>query len=248
MGGLALDLGLRNLLGTHLGDLLGRNWLSKLLRYDRLLQGIARHRQRLGLKTSSPRYRRTVERLRGYLKTEIHRILNRLVARLAPSHFVMESLDFYRNPQLSRRLNRLVSNMGIRVLREKLQDLEQRYGIPTTFVPAAYSSQTCSSCAYVDARNRSTQADFTCRFCNRTLHADVNASRVLLTRRSGQLSPALRPETGYGSRVQRQHLLRDLVFQFSERHTRPRGGPADPRFSNPYFKDWATAVKSTASG
>ena len=243
MGALTLDLGMNTLFGTNLGDLLGRGWLSKIERYDRLLQGIARHRQRLGLKTASDRYRRIVAHLRGFLKTEINRILNRLVKTHAPSHFVMEEPGFYRNPKLSRRLNRLMSNMGASILSEKLKDLEARFGITTVFVPAAYSSQTCSECGYVDARNRPKQNTFSCKFCSTQLHADVNAPRNLLARRSGQ---SMKPTalSGFEPRRSRKHLLQDLVFQFLERHPRPRGGPADPRFSNPYFRAWADGVRS----
>ena len=243
MGALALDMGMNTLFGTNLGDLLGRNWLFKIERYDRLLQGIARHRQRLGLKTASDRYRRIVNQLRGFLKTEINRIFNRLVKTHAPSHFVMEEPGFYRNPRLSRRLNRLMSNMGASILTEKLKDLEARFGITTVFVPAAYSSQTCSACGYVDARNRPKQDTFCCKFCTTQLHADVNAPRNLLARRSGQ---SMKPTalSGFEPRRSRTHLLQDLVFQFLERHPRPRGGPADPRLSNSYFKDWASEVRS----
>lgn len=246
MDALALDLGMNTLFGTNLGDLLGRNWLAQIERYDRLLQAIARHRQRLGLKPASDRYRRIVNELRGFLKTEINRILNRLVKTHAPSHFIMEEPGFYRNPKLSRRLNRLMSNMGASILTEKLKDLEVRFGITTVFVPAAYSSQTCSGCGYIDARNRPKQETFCCKFCTTQFHADVNAPRNLLARRSGQSAKTDSTPSSSRSepRLHRTHLLQALVFQFLERHPRPRGGPADPRFSNPYFKDWASQVRS----
>ena len=249
MGALGLDMGMNTLFGTSVGDLLGRGWLRQIERYDRLLQAIARHRQRLGLKTASDRYRKIVARLRGFLKTEIHRILNRLVHTHAPSQLVMEEPGFYRNPKLSRRLNRLMSNMGASIVSEKLKDIEARFGITTVFVPAAYSSQTCSSCGYVDKRNRIKQDTFHCKFCTTQLHADVNAPRNLLARRSGQSTKtdstpsSSRPEP----RHSRKHLLQGLVSQFLERYPRPRGGPADPRWFNPYFKAWADEVRSSAA-
>ena len=54
-------------------------------------------------------------------------------------------------------------------------------------VPAAYSSQTCSSCGCVDARSRRSQAVFVCTTCGHAENADINAAKVLLTRanRSG---------------------------------------------------------------
>lgn len=246
MDALALDLGGNTLFGTDLGDLLGRNWFRQIERYDRLLQSIARHRQRLGLKTASPRYRKIAAKLKGFLKTEINRILNRLVKTHAPSHFVMEEPGFYRNPRLSKRLNRLMSNMGITVLNEKLKDLEDRFGITTIHVPAAYSSKSCSVCGYVDSRNRPSQDTFCCKFCNTQLHADVNAPRNLLARRSGQ--PA-KPTalSGFEPRRSRKQILQDLVGQFLERYPRPRGGSSDPRLSNPYFRAWAVGVRSAGT-
>ena len=42
-------------------------------------------------------------------------------------------------------------------------------------VPAAYTSQACSGCGYIDAGNRKTQADFECLACGYRANADVNA-------------------------------------------------------------------------
>ena len=54
-------------------------------------------------------------------------------------------------------------------------------------VPAAYSSQTCSTCGCVDALSRPQQAVFSCSSCGYRDHADLNAAKVLLARanRSG---------------------------------------------------------------
>ena len=48
-------------------------------------------------------------------------------------------------------------------------------------VVAAYSSQTCSVCGYVDAANRHGEV-FRCLKCDHTDHADTNAAKVLLLR------------------------------------------------------------------
>ena len=50
------------------------------------------------------------------------------------------------------------------------------------YVNPAYSSQACSNCGYVDKGNRKARGEFECKLCNRKLHADVNASRNLLSR------------------------------------------------------------------
>ena len=234
---LALDAGLCTFLASHEGDLLGRGWIETLSRIDRILTGIARHRQARGLPVKSERYVYHANRLRGYLKTEVNRIFNRLVKTKAPGHLVLEALDFS-NARLSRRLNRLIRNFGQRLIREKLLDLEKQFGITSEFRNPAYTSKQCHSCGYIDDRNRSSQSEFHCRFCNKKVHADVNGARVLFGRRSTEAS----------SRNPRYRVRSTLIEQtrlFNERFTRPRGGPADPRFSNPYFKDWAGGVRSS---
>ena len=83
--------------------------------------------------------------MRGWLESEVGRCLNRLVATRAPAELVVERLDF-RAPGLSRRLNRLLSNMGRGFFEAKLKDLEERFGITCNKVIAAYSSQADSAC------------------------------------------------------------------------------------------------------
>jgi putative transposase len=54
-------------------------------------------------------------------------------------------------------------------------------------VPAHYSSQECSECKYTHPDNRAEQAKFVCQRCGLTLHADINASRVIRARGMAQL-------------------------------------------------------------
>ena len=232
---LTLDFGLCTLFASDEGELHGRAWLETLLRFDRLLTGIARHRQRLGLKTASERYRYHAGRLRGWLKTELHRILNALIRKKRPAMLIVEALDF-RNPNLSRRLNRLVQNFGKGVLIAKLAELEKQYGIAVEHRNAAYSSQECHGCGYVAKNNRRSQDDFRCRFCGTCCHADVNAARVVRDRRSVAVSSP--------GKARIRATLVERVSAFNARFPRPRGGPADPRWSNPYFRDWADQVRS----
>jgi putative transposase len=149
-----------------------------------------------------------VRQLRGWLKTEINRILNRIVLLRKPAHLAVERLDF-RMPGLSKRMNRILTNCGRSVFRAKLQDLEERYGVTHTEVHAAYSSQTCSHCGWVENPNRSSQSDFRCRCCGTGMHADVNAARNLGTRRS--CSVMGNPRRG------RRAVLDEALRRFAER-------------------------------
>jgi putative transposase len=236
---IALDFGLRTLFATDRGDLLGRGFLAKLREYDRRISALAAYRQKHGLKVRSPRYDREVERLRGFLRSEIGRVLNRLVAVQRPGRIIVEKLCF-RSPHLSKRLNRLIGNCGRRIISKKLDDLSERFGIEIVAVNAAYSSQTCSLCEYVDKKNRTGEM-FSCRWCGHVVHADVNAPRNLRTRRS-------RPAVGSVTQTKRA-VLRTLVREFprrcAERSEGRRGTSRDPRAENPYFSDLSHAVISS---
>lgn len=239
---LCLDLGLKTLFATDCGELHGRNWMERLTVLDERITGIARHRQRLGLKLSdSVRYQKTIQQLRGFIQTEINRVLNHLVERKKPARIVMEALSF-QNSNLSKRLNRLLSNFGKGVITRKLVELEARYGIVTELRPAAYTSQQCHQCGYVDKENRKTQSAFHCRFCGLQQQADIQAARTLRDRRSVAVHGDV------GARSGRGHLLVGLVRQFNERYTRSHGGSSDPRFTNPYYRDWSMLVRSSGSG
>ena len=181
-----LDFGLRTMLATDQGDLLGRDWMDTLRWHDERISGLATRLQAQGIRPNrSRRYRDRVAALRGYIRTEVGRALNRLVAVRAPAHLVLERLDF-RGPELSRRMNRLLTNCGRAVLRAKLKDLEERFGITSEEVNPAYSSQTCSNprCGYVSRTNRKAQGTFVCGACGKKIHADVNGSRNLGSGRS----------------------------------------------------------------
>ncbi len=241
---IALDFGLTTLFATSEGQLLGQNWLKQLKKYDRLISMIAASQQRAGKKPrDSKRYRTLVQDVRGFLTTEINRILNRLVAQNRPSELILERLDF-RHSDLSKRLNRILRNSGSSIITAKLQDIEDRYGVTSVEVNPAYTSQTCSNCGYVDKKNRKDQSHFQCGWCGSKKHADLNAAANVRTRRA-------RP---HGWLFQsKAKVLVALVTEFNERQvgatcphrTGSKGAPADPRLKNPYFTKQAQPVPGT---
>jgi putative transposase len=232
---LGIDFGLATLLATSRGDLMGRGLMADLVRIDRQLVAIARHRMRSGDRPrNSARYRSLITRLRGMLKTRINAALNAIVRIHAPAELVVERLNF-RSPDLSRRMNRLVTNCGRAVFRQKLADLEEKFGIAAVDVPSPYTSQECSKCHYVDRTNRRSQSEFACRFCGHRKHADVNAACTVKGRRSA----------GLGDRfLTKGAVLAGLVRQFCERHPRPQGAAADPRLANPHFRAWVNPARN----
>ena len=229
MDSLGIDYGLSTLIATSEGTMFGRGLLADLTRLDKKIVGIARHRSRVGEKPrDSQRYRTLVTQVRGMLKTRINTALNRIVAIHAPRELIVERLDF-RFPGLSRRMNRLLTNCGRAVFRAKLADLHDKFEITATEVPAPYTSQECSLCHYVDAKNRPSQSKFACRFCGSRKHADVNAARVIAQRRS----------LGLGTKwLTKAAILEALVIQHLKKFPRPLGTAADPRLTNRTFSDW----------
>ena len=182
---IGLDVGLNNICATNFGDLFGRSdrVLDVLKKYDNLITNLARNRQKQGLKVRSRKYDKLVNNVRQFLKNEINRILNQVVKLYKPGEIVIERLLF-KSMNLSKRLNRILSNFGRNIFQKKLYSLFEEYGIQITEINAAYTSQECSSCHYVDKKNRSTRDKFSCKNCGQEIHADINASRSILNRRS----------------------------------------------------------------
>jgi len=233
-GKISIDTGLKALFATNAGDLFSRRFYETLSRLDALITALAANRQRQGLRIRSSRYDKLVNKLRAYLKNEINRCLNRLVTLYMPAEIVVERLDF-RHPQLSKRMNRLISRFGKSVIKAKLASLSEEYGIVITESNAAYSSQECSVCGYIDRKNRKDQAVFECRFCGTGLHADVNAARNHLARSSCGVIDIYRSKKAVLHTLVSRFLsvLPDMEHKFGMPHSKAR----DLLSGNPYFKE-----------
>lgn len=238
---IAVDFGLSGLFATYDvedadGQILSQDWLRRLQAYDRQIGNLARgaERRRLRLR-QSPRFRAVVNSLRGFLRTEVGRVFNRLVATRRPASLAMKRLDF-RHPKLSRRMNALLLTHGKAVMEAKLADLSDRFWIGCELINPSYASQICPnpSCGYVDKRNRSASG-FRCLWCGKKMHADLVTARQLWERRASPF--------GIG-RERKAAVLVELVTRFEERQARnavprragSRDAPADPRSTNPHFR------------
>jgi putative transposase len=197
-----LDFGFSSaLFATSEGQLLGRAMLIRLRELDAVLESVTADLQRRGIALKTDPTHRTLQaRIGDYVANEIGRLLNRLAADIG--ELVVERLDF-RGGGLSKRMNRLCTRTGRRVLKARLARLTERHGIAVTMVAAPYSSQQCSGCGYVHKTNRKSQSRFACGFCGKKLHADVNASRTVVSRRSRPLPDG----TGPRSRENTRRLL-----------------------------------------
>lgn len=205
---IGLDWGLKNLISTSDGRLYGSHLYTWLLDRDKELTELAKKLQASGIKklNSSKRYRRLNRRIRDHVINEVGRIIN-LLGKEELAHISVESLDF-RGGGLSRRLNRIISRAGRKVLRQRLSELSEDTGVQVTEVPAFYSSRECFSCGYVSKKNRKSQPVFQCKFCGNKSHADVNAAKVVRDRRS---------IPSFGGSISKEDALEVLDQRFTQR-------------------------------
>jgi len=206
---LALDLGLNNLFATDIGELYGRGFSKLLKKYDEIISNLAKNRQKQKLKTLSRKYKKLINKIKSYLKNEINRVINKIILNNKPKEIIVESLNFT-SPKLSKKLNRMISNFGKKIIEEKLISIEEEYGIIITKVNPAYTSQECSNCGYISKKNRKSQATFICGFCGKNQNADINASKNILARSSSDLKDIF---------AKRVFILNKTVKNFIERHS-----------------------------
>lgn len=188
---LGVDFGFGSaLLATSDGHLLGQAMLARLRELDAALTPLTADLQRRGVRLKTDvRYRRLHRRITDYATNEIGRLFNQIAAHHgqdAAKGVVAEKLDF-RGGGLSRRLNRIATRTGRGVLKARLSALTAKHGIAVVEVPSPWTSCECSGCSYTTKRNR-TSRRFRCGFCGLKLHADVNAARVVQSRRSRRTS------------------------------------------------------------
>ena len=225
---IGLDLGLSNLFATDRGDLLGRRFIDKLVEYDKKVTTLRANIQKNRLKpTQSKRYKRLMSKLRDFLKNEINRVINRMIKLYMPKEIVIERLNF-QSPKLSKRLNRILQNFGKGVIRDKLNRLNEEFGIEIIEINPAYTSQTCSNCGYVSPKNRKSQSVFICEFCNKKQNSDINAAKNIFLRSSQEIGNIY---------IKKAKVLEKLIKNFFERHSK-RVYSCPSVVTNPYFKGY----------
>jgi putative transposase len=226
----SLDMGLAILFATDRGDLLGRNFFDVLKQYDLLINDLAANRQRQGLKVKNKRYGKLVHNIREFMTNEINRVINRVVDLYKPAEVVIEKLDF-RSPELSRRMNRLISWFGKSAVKRKLDSLAEQYKIKVPRINPAFTSQECSECGYIDKGNRISRVKFKCKCCYNGIHADVNAGRNHLARSSDKVIDV------YKSKETVLRILTERFLSNTERNPRLYSRAKDLLPGNPYFKE-----------
>jgi putative transposase len=235
---ISLDYGLKSLFTASDGKMFGKTFYPTLLWYDEVVSKLIKNLQKQKIKPrDSKRYKSLISSLRAYIKNEVNRVFNRIINLYQPKKINLERLSF-KNTDLSKRLNRILSNCGRSVIDKKLESLKEVCGIEVALVNPAYTSQECSNCHYVDKKNRKSQEIFKCKNCRRSLNADVNGARVVDYRSSVvELANVF---------TNRKELLRKIVTLFTERNPRLYSEANGLLNQNPYFKDAMEKLKRVA--
>ena len=203
---LGLDFGMVTMFTTSNGERHGVKTFTKLKIWDELLLARTKEFQKQGKKlTSDPYYKDLQSKIKSFFKNEINRILNKL-ANKGYAVFIVEKLDF-RFTNLSKKMNRLLRRTYRKVIKDKFARLEEKFGITTIEVNAAYTSQECSKCGFVSKENRKSQSSFVCKCCNHKINADVNAARNIIKRRSFDI------ELRTYAREQKVRITRCLILE-----------------------------------
>jgi len=105
------------------------------------------------------------------------------------------------------------------------------YGIEIIEINPAYTSQECSSCGYVDERNRKNTQEFECRACKNKINAQINGAKNILKRSSlGNLY------------LTKKQVLKILIERCLERLKGCKSPPLDILKGNQYFKDYLESI------
>jgi putative transposase len=233
---ISFDIGLNILIATDKGDCYGKSYLNRLKSLDSKLiklQNELKEKHGKYVKLNQfKEYNDLVDYIKDYSKNEINRLINKVYKRYKPKSIVVEDLDF-RGSNLRKKTNRLLHRFGLGIIKNKLNQLESDYGIYIKYTDAAYSSQVCNNCKYIDKDNRKTQSEFVCKCCGKKLNADVNGSRTVK-----YFSERFSERKFYGNKGRldkRTLLINDFINS--------KVGTNDKRIIqtliyNPYFKDY----------
>jgi IS605 OrfB family transposase len=181
-GFLGVDLGIKNIAADSDGTLYAG---GKLRRYRKRSRRLRRRLQALGTRAAKRLLSKRRRRERRHASHVNHCIAKQIVltAEGTGRGVAVEELSGIRERTTVRRAQRDEhSGWAFQQLRAFLAYKCADQGIPCVAVAARNSSRTCPGCGCVDARNRPSQAEFCCRQCALSGHADRFAAREIARR------------------------------------------------------------------
>ncbi len=124
----------------------------------------------------------TGQRLGRHVRQEINRAVNQMLADHPDARIIYEDLSVASMRFKARSMNAYLYASNLAHIPEQIAWATAKRGMAAHTVKAAYSSQECSRCHYVDRANRPNQQTFCCVVCGFRDHADHNASVTLASR------------------------------------------------------------------
>ena len=122
------------------------------------------------------------QRLGRHVRQEINRAVNLMIEDHPHARIIYEDLSVASMRFKAHSMNAYLYASNLAHIPKQIAWATAKRGMATHAVKAAYSSQECSRCHYVDRANRPNQQTFLCRVCRYRDHADCNASQNLASR------------------------------------------------------------------
>jgi len=124
----------------------------------------------------------TGQRLTRHVRQEINRAVTLLIQDHPSARIIYEELSVASMRFKARSMNAYLYASNLAHIPKQITWATAKRGMAAHTVKAAYSSQACSRCQYVDRANRPNQQTFCCVVCGYQDHADHNASLNVASR------------------------------------------------------------------
>src|SRR5713101_6470536 len=124
----------------------------------------------------------TGQRLTRHVRQEINRAVALMILDHPDARIIYEDLSVACMRFKARSMNAYLYASNLAHMPEQIKWATAKRGMAAHTVKAAYSSQECSRCHYVNRANRVSQQTFCCVHCGYQDHADHNASLNLASR------------------------------------------------------------------
>ena len=231
-----IDLGLTDFFATSSDKILGNGFMNWLKKHNEILTKLKASLQKQGIKPrKSKKYRKLVQKIRDYTKNEVCRLFNLVMKHEKPKVIRLEFLDF-RNQNLGKTTNRLLTRLANKIIAEKVQRLVDVYGVEVEYINAAYTSQTCLSCGYIAKNNRDGRK-FKCHFCGHKANANTQASKNIARRSSDSLKLTKKQALTEGLNIfLKNHEVKRLEANIFS--IRARSCTRTAIVNNPYLEDY----------
>jgi len=124
----------------------------------------------------------TGQRLGRFVRQEINRAVNEMILDHPNAWIIYEELNVASMRFKARAMNSYLYASNLAHIPEQIAWATAKRGMAAHTVKAAYSSQECPRCHFVDRANRPNQQTFCCGVCGYTEQADRKAAHTLADR------------------------------------------------------------------